>query len=294
MSRAKRWVFTHNNPTEEHELHWSLFAEEYCEYLLYGREQGESGTPHLQGCFILHVKRRLSQLRGLVPQCHLEVMRGSVAQATSYCSKDGDTVDFGEPPTSQQGKRSDFEHYRDWIREQSVWPTDATIASQWPSLYGRYRTSVLAMRDLLFSQPELEEGSCNDWQISLEAELLGDPDDRTIEFLIDHDGGKGKTWFIRYYLTNYDDGQMLGIGKRDDIAHAIDPSKRVFFFNVPRGGIDKLQYTILEQLKDRLVFAPKYDSRTKTIQNKCHVIVFSNECPDMTAMSDDRYKIIHL
>ena len=160
MSQAKRWVFTHNNPTEEHELHWSLFAEEYCKYLVFGREQGESGTPHLQGCFVLHQQRRLRQLRGLVPQCHLEVMRGSLTQATSYCIKDGDVVEFGEAPTSQQGKRSDFERYRDWIREQATFPTDALIATEWPGLFGRYRASVLAMRDLLFPQPELEEGAC--------------------------------------------------------------------------------------------------------------------------------------
>nr|AUF34970.1 putative replication-associated protein [uncultured virus] len=91
-------------------------------------------------------------------------------------------------------------------------------------------------------------------------------------------------------LTQFPDKvQILSGGKRDDIAHAIDPSKQIFLFNVPRGGMEYLQYTILEQIKDRMVFSPKYNSQTKILRNRAHVVVFSNEMPDIEKMTHDRY-----
>lgn len=94
-------------------------------------------------------------------------------------------------------------------------------------------------------------------------------------------------------MTKHSDKtQVLSIGKRDDIAHVIDVSKSVFFFNVPRGGMEFFQYTILEQLKDRMVFSPKYNSKMKFLHKTPHVLVFCNEEPDLTKMSEDRYHIV--
>lgn len=84
---------------------------------------------------------------------------------------------------------------------------------------------------------------------------------------------------------------MLSIGKNADLAHAIDESKRVFVFDIPRGSMEYLQYGILEQLKNRMVFSAKYNSTTKILHQKPHVIVFCNEDPDMDKMTNDRYNI---
>jgi hypothetical protein len=113
-------------------------------------------------------------------------------------------------------------------------------------------------------------------------------------FYVDDEGGKGKSWFQAWYLTkNPEKTQVLSAGKRDDIAHTIDKTKSVFFFNIPRGGMEYLQYPILEQLKDRMVFSPKYNSTMKFLTAVPHVVVFCNEHPDMNKMSLDRYIIIN-
>ena len=105
----------------------------------------------------------------------------------------------------------------------------------------------------------------------------------------------GEKFFCRWMLTRHPEKvQILSVGKRDDIAHAIDVSKSIFLFNMPRGGMEYLQYTILEQLKDRIIFSPKYASCTKVLYYQPHVVVFSNEEPDMTKMSADRYIIRNL
>lgn len=111
-------------------------------------------------------------------------------------------------------------------------------------------------------------------------------------FYVDPEGGKGKSWFQAWYLTKHPETtQVLSGGKRDDIAHSIDQSKSVFFFNIPRGGMEFLQYTILEQLKDQMVFSPKYNSQMKFLSKTPHVLVFCNEQPDLNKMTEDRYTI---
>ena len=83
---------------------------------------------------------------------------------------------------------------------------------------------------------------------------------------MDPEGGKGKSWFAAYWFGKHSlETQLLSVGKRDDLAHAVDETKRYFFFDVPRGGMEYFQYSILEQLKNRVVFAPKYESTTKIL-----------------------------
>ena len=63
---------------------------------------------------------------------------------------------------------------------------------------------------------------------------------------------------------------------------------------MPRGEIEFLQYSILESLKDQMIISTKYQGRTKILRKVPHVVVFTNEHPDMTKLSIDRYKIIQL
>jgi hypothetical protein len=142
----------------------------------------------------------------------------------------------------------------------------------------------------------LDDAELNDWQRVLHDALrTNDPGDRAILFYVDEEGGKGKTWFQRYMVSKYpNDTQVLSIGKRDDVAHALDQTKKIFLFNVPRGGMEFFQYTTVEQLKDRMVFSPKYDSKTKIWREKVHVVVFCNEEPDMAKMTADRYIIMNI
>ena len=78
------------------------------------------------------------------------------------------------------------------------------------------------------------------------------------------------------------------------MAYVIDISKSIFLFDIPRGSMEYLQYSILEQLKDQMIFSPKYESVSKVIPHKVHVVVFCNEEPDRNAMTEDRYKITYL
>ena len=302
MSIAKRWCFTLNNPTEDEQFDLALYGEEIAissespfRYLVFGRETGESGTPHLQGYFILTEKKRLGWIKGLTPfiRAHLEVARGSFERASAYCKKEGDFDEYGDPP-SPPGNGAQFEQLRDWIAAQPTAPTIRDVWEVFPTLAARYRSACLEAIALFGARPRLVEGQPRLWQHRLNGIVDADPDDRRIVFVVDPEGNNGKSWWCRYQLSNRDDAQFMSVGKRDDLAFAVDVNTTLFIFDIPRGHMQYLQYSILEQLKNRMVFSNKYCSQTKILTSVPHVVVLSNEHPDMEALTNDRYKIIEI
>lgn len=302
--KGRHWCFTINNYTEETEqLLGDLGESDQVSYLVFGREVAPTtGTPHLQG-FISFVNRKNGHLAlGCIGGSgHLERAKGSPFQAAVYCKKETHWEEFGEPPkaSGKKGVDGQFELYKNWVNEWVVdhgrGPYESEIALAHPALFCRYNRSLLQLTHHIAPPVRLQEGEIRDWQIDLNNVLTGEGNDRVVMFYVDVDGGKGKSYFQRWFMTNNPTkAQLLAPGKRDDIAHAIDVSKTVFLFNIPRGSMEFLQYAVLEQLKDRVIFSPKYESQTKMILEKTHVVVFCNEHPDMTKMSRDRYHIVEL
>ena len=293
-SSAKRWVYTLNNPTDDEEQFVGELGEhDDVVYHVFGREVGDNGTPHFQGYVMLNVRKTLNQVRGFFPRAHWEISRGTPRQASDYCKKDGVFEEFGTLPESASGKRTDIDRFKEWCKAQAddnLYPSEQVIACEFSSLFLRYKDRLLELRDHLIPAPPLELGTPKDWQVRLRDSLLMPADDRTVVFATDPEGGKGKSWFTRWMLTHYaEQVQILGVGKRDDIAHMIDVHKRIFLFNVPRGQMEYFQYSVVEMIKDMMVISPKYNSRRKDLRQKSHVVVFCNEAPDMTKMSHDRY-----
>lgn len=298
--QTRHWVFTLNNWTQEDDEALKALGPEVS-YLVYGYENGESGTPHLQGYIVFPRVKRLSEAKGLLPgNPHLEPRRGSPEQAALYCKKDGVFQEFGTCPSGRIGC-SQFDNFVQWIvQKQSTdgyIPSDREIAREFPLLWLRNERKLRTLAEHLCPRATLmDDATLKPWQINLRDTVLSQPpDDRSILFYVDISGGKGKSFFQKYMLTYHpEEVQVLGIGKREDIAYAIDNNKSVFLFNIPRGGMEFLNYGILEQLKDRMVFSSKYESSTKILRTNPHVVVFCNEYPDMTKLTTDRYVIAHM
>lgn len=306
MDRGRGWVFTHNNYSDQsyNELIAKLESE-VVEYAVVGKELASTGTPHLQGYILFRVRRRFGYVRDFCGDgVHIARARGSPQQNTVYCCKEGDFVQFGDiPDRSRTGSKCQFADYCSWVSEylerHGSPPNERAIAVAFPALYVRYSRGLLQLTSHLCPVPDLGVGTDGDelfeWQSTLEQELEDVADDRVVKFFVDPEGGKGKSWFQRYmYMRRTNDVQLLSVGKRDDLAHAIDVNKNIFLFNVPRGQMEFFQYSILEQLKDRVIFSPKYGSTTKIITRKCHVVVFSNEAPNEEKLSSDRFDIKYI
>lgn len=100
--RSNGYCFTLNNYTDEET---QSIVDIKCNYIIFGREVGESGTPHLQGYVQFGAPgKTLSAMKKLIPRAHFEVTKGSIDQNVAYCSKEGDFTERGVKPMSQKRK----------------------------------------------------------------------------------------------------------------------------------------------------------------------------------------------
>lgn len=299
MPGAKRWCFTLNNYSAQEEQHVAdAFSLGGIDYLVAGREVGDSGTRHLQGYVCFESRRGITQVKAILgARLHLEVARGSPAQASDYCKKDGDFMEFGTCP-GPQGRRTDWDAFKEWVVSLGRVPTDREIARDFPSLYARYEAKCRFIASAALPDPELLSGApvLREWQVVLHDALVPEcTDDRSILFYVDKDGNTGKSWFCRYMLEKYATRtQLLGVGRVTDIAYMVDEEKDIFLIDCERSASEFLQYRVLEQMKNRMVVSTKYNGRMKVLRKIPHVVVFMNEDPNMEALSADRYILTSL
>jgi len=109
-SRCRAWCFTINNYTDSD---ITACEDLVCDYIVYGREVGKDGTPHLQGYVYLKNAQTMSALSKKLKRARLERANGTAAQNSKYCSKDDDVVERGEMP--KQGKRVDIDGIKELI-----------------------------------------------------------------------------------------------------------------------------------------------------------------------------------
>jgi len=101
MSRTRDFCFTINNYTD---VHIDTLQGIDCTYVVYGKEVGESGTPHLQGYIRFPTQRTVSSVIKKIGGAHIEIKKGTCEQAIAYCKKDGDVYERGEVPKTQLQK----------------------------------------------------------------------------------------------------------------------------------------------------------------------------------------------
>lgn len=141
--QSKSWVFTLNNydDIELAELRGATTEAKGPSYICWGEETGDSGTPHLQGYVEFPTKRAIGGVKKIkgFKRCHLEIRKGTAAQAILYTTKDGRWSEAGERAGPTQGQRNDIEAVRDQLREGT---SLSVIAMEQPLLYCRYRNGL--------------------------------------------------------------------------------------------------------------------------------------------------------
>lgn len=135
-----------------------------------------------------------------------------------------------------------------------------------------------------------------DWQKDLESWVKDEPDDRIIYWYYSEKGKTGKTTFARYLHRKY--GFIALSGKAADMKHSIMEyhktnmnTPRGIVINIPR-SVDPgfISYTGFEEIKDMFFFSGKYEGGMID-GNPPHLIIFANDMPDLSKMSDDRWII---
>lgn len=96
--KSSRWCFTINNYLDDDLADFDTWD---ALYKCYGIEEGEEGTPHMQGYIVLKGQQRLSAMKKLHKKAHWETAKGTTEQNIEYCSKDGDFYELGDRPITK-------------------------------------------------------------------------------------------------------------------------------------------------------------------------------------------------
>lgn len=298
MSQAKHWCFTINNYTQQRiEKLIELDYDNDVQYCIFGKEVGLEGTPHLQGFISFKKRLRLNAVKRFIGEAHLTVAK-NLKNSIEYCKKENDFEEYGEMPVDEtgkrtgQGKRNDLEAFK--LAVQNGERNKRTLRERFSEVCAAYpRFFYEYIRDYI-PVPEVDDFPLRPWQEDLKGKLEEEPNSRTIYFIVDETGNKGKTWFSDWYAVNNDNVQVMLPGKKADMAYTLIDEPRVIIFDCPRSKQGEfIQYDFLEDCKNGRVFSSKYESSLRRFKTP-HVVVMMNEYPDMNKLSDDRYHVIEI
>lgn len=102
--RQRDWCFTFNNYTDATEKHIQEHLAEKAKYVVYGKETGANGTPHLQGYIYFKNTMWKTTVNKLFRGGHVEPCKGTPEQNKAYCTKENTAFEHGELPISTQEK----------------------------------------------------------------------------------------------------------------------------------------------------------------------------------------------
>lgn len=134
------------------------------------------------------------------------------------------------------------------------------------------------------------------WMIELKNILLSEPDFRSIYWIWETTGNTGKTLFTKMMYLELEH-VIFANGKGHDIRHCVadylnkkGTHPRVILMDIPRINKDYISYEAIENVKNMAFYSGKYEG-TMVCGPNPHVIILANDRPDVTKLSDDRWKV---
>lgn len=259
LKRSRGWCFTRNNPT----IDWMDTVTQHLppdtEYIAQ-EERGEKGTPHIQGALYFKDAKTFKAVLKFVEGAHIEAMKGRKIDCKKYCWKDETREPGGK--RWRYGFYSGHENMR--VEMENRW--ESKIPHQ--------------------------------WQLDCLEMLEHDPDERSIHWYFDKNGGAGKTLFAKHLALK---GDCLVVnGKQADVLYGLanwvknDKRKqgpRIVIWIAPREHTEYINYGALEVVKDGLFYSTKYESGM-VIYNNPHLLVFCNLLPEKDKLTEGRV-ILH-
>lgn len=137
----------------------------HVKYIIFGRELGEQGTPHLQGYLVLFKEKTLSATKTFIGinSIHLEVALGSSIQNKEYCSKEGDVFEKGTRPLTAKEKGEEGKKYWSNLIKLSEDGKLDQIKAEDPKLYFHHIRTIQYHRTNAAQKPHSLEKLDNLW-----------------------------------------------------------------------------------------------------------------------------------
>lgn len=133
------------------------------------------------------------------------------------------------------------------------------------------------------------------WQQTVLDKISLPPDDRTINVIVDHRGGNGKS-VLSLYLMAHQRAQRIPVQKdpRDIMRMIMNcPKRTCYFIDLPRATSNNNQctmYTAIEEIKNGYCYDDRYHFKQELFEPP-HVWVFTNHLPDTKMISMDRWRL---
>jgi len=159
--KSRNWCFTLNNYSVNDQKLIDDYAMAHLDvYIIYGEEEGESGTPHLQGYVHFPNPQAMSHLKKFIIHGHFSICKGTPQQNIDYCKKDGKVTTYGDPPlTQQEANKAKAKRFIELAKVGDF----ATIQEENPSRYvSSYRTMQQIATDHMIKPADLE-ATCGIW-----------------------------------------------------------------------------------------------------------------------------------
>lgn len=145
----------------------------------------------------------------------------------------------------------------------------------------------------------LSEDKLFKWQLKIIDILKEEPNDRNIYWFYDEEGNCGKSVFSKFLVIKHD--ALVLSGKASDMKYAISEYINKYGYGPEKIIIDLprsfnksfLSYQGIEEIKNGLFFSGKFESKM-VCYNSPHLIIFSNEYPNISKLSKDRWVITNL
>lgn len=251
LNKVRAFFFTWNNWNTGTLEHLELWLEKECDEYHCQKEMGESGTPHIQGCFRFKsarsCKKVFSDIKSIVPELHLEVSR-DWKKSVAYCSKNDTRV--GDGPSNMGKKR---------IPD----PLEGKELYEW-------QKEVI---DIL-------EGKPDDRTVYWYCDRSGNKGKTTL----------AKSIFTRSPNMLYASGKAADVKCAIASMVEKGKFPPIVIFDFVRSSESFISYEAIEAVKNGIFFNGKYESGMVVFPVP-HVIVFANFMPDEDKLSKDRWQI---
>lgn len=251
----------------------------------------ETGRLHYQGFFVYKNARTFNSVREKWAPHHIEKMMGRVSQNIIYCGKEDSRVlgpwRHGNLPENQ-GKRKELDAFKEAVKDGASMDE---LLEEHSSVIAKHPGFVSLYRSRHAKRARIETDGLRPWQQWTVDLLGGTPQERPVYWFYDPVGGHGKTWLSKY-LIQENPGQVFysNGGKSADILFGYQGEK-IVIFDYTRDYKEFVGYGAMEQLKNGIMYSPKYQSVLKHFDTP-HVIIFANFIPDYTKLSRDRWHTI--
>lgn len=226
---------------------------------------------------------------------------GPIDRARDYCAKEETRVmgPFEHGHYNIQGHRSDLGSFtaaviaradagEDWLEARRA------LSREFGSTFLRFAKHAEYVFNCNATTTADDDFVPRPWQREFLRKLAPTPDRRTIFWVYDEAGGKGKSRLGLHLICNHN--AMVLSGRVADMAYAyMEQKSRIVVFDVTRTQTENLKhlYSFAESLKNGYFFNSKYNSRSVVFKPP-HVVFFANVRPDVEAWTGDRLHLVDL